>query len=211
MMPDTGAAPVPVQLKAEEIMTLEQTKLIELLTSDAPDFARAKACQRLAVIGTREAVPALAALLADPKFSHYARYGLEPIPDPSVDDALREASGKLTGRLQIGVINSLGNRRDTKAVEALARLMDGSDADVAAAAAAALGRIGDGSAAKELQRVLDRTKTVAGACLECCEGLLTKGNKEQALALYEALLLRSDVPPAVRLAATRGQQATRRP
>jgi HEAT repeat protein len=79
-----------------------------------------------AEIGTKQAVPALAALLADPKLAHYARYGLEPIPDPSVDKALRDALGKIKGRPLVGVINSIGQRKD---------------AEVADAAAAALGRI----------------------------------------------------------------------
>ena len=36
------------------------------------------------------AVPVLAGLLGDEKMAHYARYGLEPIPDASVDAALAE-------------------------------------------------------------------------------------------------------------------------
>ena len=46
-----------------------------------------------------------------------ARYALETIPDPSVDDALRDALGKLKGRPLLGVIGSLGVRRDAKAVD----------------------------------------------------------------------------------------------
>lgn len=211
MLQATGATLVSVKEKAEEIMALKQTKLIGILKNPkATEFAKAKACQRLAVIGTKEAVPALAALLANPKFSHYARFGLEPIPDSSVDDALLHAMGQLNGRLQVGVINSIGHRKDPKAVEALAKLVDDSDAEVATAAAAALGRISGLEAAKELKRVLDYTKTVAGACLECAEGLLAQGKKEQALALYDALLRRTDLPKAVRTAATRGQESARR-
>src|ERR1041384_3351999 len=74
----------------------EARKHIETLRSaDATLFQKAKACQRLAIGGARAAVPALAALLSDEKLGHYARYGLEPIPDPTVDEALREALGKL--------------------------------------------------------------------------------------------------------------------
>ncbi|NQT38540.1 MAG: hypothetical protein HQ581_13675, partial [Planctomycetes bacterium] len=100
----------------------EVAKLIVVLQSDAAPFDKAKACQRLALIGTKEAVPALAALLADERLSSYARFGLEPIPDPSVDDALRDALGRLHGRLLAGVINSIGVRRDVKAVGALTKL-----------------------------------------------------------------------------------------
>jgi len=199
------------QQKAEEIMSLDETKLIGILGDPrATEFAKAKACQRLAVIGTKEAVPALAQMLADPKFAHYARFGLEPIPDASVDDALRLALGWLSGKARVGVINSIGQRRDAKAVETLARHLDDPDAAIAAAAAAALGRISGPKAAKELQKVLDYTRSVTGACLECCDGLLAQGRKEEARELYDALLRRSDLPAAVRQAAERGREASSR-
>lgn len=128
--------------KAEEIMTLSTPKLVEILEDgDASVFDKAKACQRLAVVGDKSAVPALAALLEHPKLSHYARFGLEPIPDPSADQALREALDKVEGDLLVGVINSIGRRKDPKALEPLAELMREGKDDVAEAAAAALGRI----------------------------------------------------------------------
>ena len=81
-------------------------------------------------------------LLCNEHLSTYARYGLEPIADPSADDALRAALPKLKGNQLIGVINSIGKRRDAKAGPALAKMMYGADGDVARAAAAALGSIG---------------------------------------------------------------------
>lgn len=128
---------------AAEIMALGQAKLIEILRSPgAKMFAKAKACQRLAVIGDKAAVPALAALLGNAQLGHYARFGLEPNPDPAVDAALRNALKKLKGRLLVGVINSIGQRRDAKAAGALAKLRKDADPEVADAAAAALERIG---------------------------------------------------------------------
>ncbi len=195
---------------AEKIMTLDEKKLIKILkSSKSTQFAKAKACQRLAVIGTKQAVPALSELLADPKFGHYARFGLEPIPDASVDDALRRALRQLKGRLLVGVINSIAHRRDPKAVEALAELIDDSDAEIAASAAAALGRIGTLDSARELEKALDYTKRVAGACLECAERLLSQGRKEPALALYSAMLRRPDLPETLRAEAMRGQESSR--
>jgi len=211
MLPASYATLESAQEKAEAIMALEETRLIEILRNpEASEFAKAKACQRLAVIGTKDAIPVLAAMLADQKFAHYARFGLEPIPDSSVDDALRQALAQLKGRLQVGVINSIGQRKDSKAVATLAKLLDGSNTEVAAAAAAALGRIGGLEAARELQKALEYTQTVAGACLECSEGLLAQGWKEQALALYEALLSRKDLPKALQLAAARGRESARK-
>jgi len=163
---------------------------------------------RLASVGTKEAVPALAALLSDPLLAHYGRYGLETNLDSSADDALREALPKVKGKLQVGVINSIGHRKDAKAVEALARLLRDTDAEAAEAAAAALGRIGGAQAAKALEEALGKTKgavrtAVAGAGLVCAEGLLAQGERDQALALYNTLI-RTDMPKPVRLAAMHG-------
>jgi len=104
-------------------------------------YAKAKACQKLAVVGDKSAVPALAALLTDPQLSHYARFGLEPVPDPSADDALRAALKKVKGKLLVGVINSIGVRRDRKAIADLEKLRHDSDTEVARAADAALARL----------------------------------------------------------------------
>ena len=60
-----------------------------------------------------------APLLLDEQLTSWARIALEVIPGPEADAALREAMGKLSGRHRIGVINSIGFRRDAAAVTAL--------------------------------------------------------------------------------------------
>ncbi len=99
---------------------MDAAALISILTdANSTEFQKAKACQRIGELGAKEAVPALSALLGNEHLSTYARYGLEPIADPSVDDALRAGLSKLNGNLLIGVINSIGKRRDAKAGPAL--------------------------------------------------------------------------------------------
>ena len=128
--------------KSAEIMAMKSAELIRLLDDpDSSEFAKAKACQRLAVVGDEAAVPSLARLLSDPKLSHYARTALEPIPGEAVDQALREALDSVEGALLVGVINSIGWRRDPGALGALAGLRHGDDASVAAAATWAINRI----------------------------------------------------------------------
>lgn len=199
----------PPEFQSEKIRTLDEAGLIQILKDpSATTFQKAKACQRLASTGTKEAIPALAALLTDPQLGHYARYGLEPIPDPSADDALRGALPKVKGRLLAGVIDSIGKRKDAKSAGTLARLLNNADPVVAQAAAAAMGNISGLEAAKALQSGLGRTKgamhrAVAGAALVCAEGLLAQGQRAQALDLY-SMLARPDVPKPVRLAAMHG-------
>ena len=103
----------------------------------------------LAVYGTKDAVPALAPLLLDKELSSWARIALEAIPDPAADEALRTALGKAQGRLLVGVINSIGVRRDAQAVSGLVAKLKDADADVASAAAVALGHIGGDQAAQD--------------------------------------------------------------
>lgn len=135
----------------------DETKLIEIVkNASASLFDRAKACQRLAVAGTKACVPALAGLLADERMAHYARIALEPIPDPSVDKALVAAIPKLAGRLLIGVVGSLGQRRSEAGLKAVARLLEHPDPEVACAAAYALAKIGGTDAEKALNRGLTR-------------------------------------------------------
>src|SRR5438034_1373125 len=133
----------------------KQRKLIKVLRSHAASGDKAIACKQLAIYGTKDAVPALAALLPDAKLASWARIALEAIPDPAADDALRKAMGKLKGKLLVGTINSIGYRRDAKAVKGLEkRLNKDADVEVAAAAAVALGRIGGDKASAALERAL---------------------------------------------------------
>jgi hypothetical protein len=127
---------------AGDIMSMPAGKLAAILRDrDASVYAKAKACQRLAVVGDRNAVPALAPLLTEAQLSHYARTALEPLPDSSADDALRATLPKVKGSLLIGVINSIGYRRDRMAIGALEKLRHDADVEVAQAADAALARV----------------------------------------------------------------------
>ena len=192
----------------------EERQLIATLQSaDRPEQAKVVACHRLAVIGTKAAVPALAALLADEKLAHMARYALEPMADPAAAAALREALGRLHGPLLIGVINSLGFRRDSEAAPALAGLLAGADEPVATAAAAALGRIGSTEAALQLQNALNsasgrRQVAFVDATLTCAGMLAAERNPREAVAIYDRLC-GPEFPDHIRLAAMGGAISSR--
>ena len=128
----------------------QEADLIAALKTGASHKEKADACRQLSRVGTKKSVPALAAMLGDEKLGHMARYALETIDDESAGRALREAAGKLKGRPLVGVIGSLGVRRDAKAVAALTGMLADSDADVARAAARALGNIATPDAVKAL-------------------------------------------------------------
>ncbi len=179
-------------------------KLVAVLNSSAGQKQKADACRELAQVGGKEAVAALAALLPDENLSHMARYGLEAIPDASVDKAFRDALTKLKGRQLAGVIGSIGVRRDAKAVGALAKLLKDPDPDVAQGAARALGSIGNRAAARELTSALNGAS--AANQLAMSEGLLRCAERlsgKQAVAIYDRLR-EGTFPHQVRTAAIRG-------
>lgn len=163
-----------------------------ILRSNAPVTEKIEACRELAVVGDAKSVPVLAGLLGNRALAHMARYALEPLPYPAVDAALRTAAGRLQGELLIGVLNSIGVRRDPKAVALLARVGRAGDARVREAAWNALGRIGTTTAADALSRALkesaDDRAVAAEACLECARVLAASGKRREAAALCEEVL-----------------------
>jgi len=187
----------------------DEPKLIAVLKSpDASQKDKVDACRQLAIIGGKDSIAPLAALLGDEKLSHMARYALEPNPDPAVNEALRDALGKLKGGPLVGVIGSIGVRRDAAAIPALIQRLNDSDAVVARAAARALGSIGTVQAAQALQKALPNTP--ADSRLDVCEGLFRCAERfaadrqnSEAIAIYDQLR-KLDSPHQVRGGALKG-------
>ena len=185
-----------------------ESQMIAILEADSPRATKAITCKQLAVHGTRDAVPALAGLLPDEELTSWARIALEVIPGPEADAALRDALGKVQGRVRVGIINSLGVRRDAAAVDALAALLKDTDTEASSAAAVALGHIGNAAAAGVLARSLnaaaaDVRAATAEGCILCAEHLLAAGKAQDAARLYD-LARKADVPRQRIAEATRG-------
>jgi HEAT repeats len=182
-------------------------RLAAVLTTGVSRDAKDYVCRNLMLIGTAQSVPTLAALLPDADLSHMARYALERIPAAEAGQALREALSKVPSPQKVGVIGSLGVRRDTESVSALAALLSDADPFVAKAAATALGDIGTSDAAKALAAAKPSAPEVkqatVDATLACAEDLLAGGKKAEALAAYKSLA-GDGQPKQVRSAVLRG-------
>jgi HEAT repeat protein len=168
----------------------KEQELLAVLKSDAAPADKAITCKQLAIYGSAAAVPELAKLLPIPELSSWARIALESIPGPEADEALRTATESLQGRLLVGTINSIGVRRDAAAVAALSGKLKDADAEVAAAAAVALGRIGNDDASKALRTALADSSPevrsfVAEGCVLCAERLHSEGKSADAIAIYD--------------------------
>ncbi|MBM4040766.1 MAG: hypothetical protein FJ290_19860 [Planctomycetes bacterium] len=193
---------------AELRKSLEK-QLIGLVGDKEASFdARQFACRQLMMMGTAACVPAVAALLPDEKLSHMARYALERMACPEAGKALRDALAAVKGKELLGVVNSVGERRDAEAVPALAALLKGDDAELAAGAARALGKTAGDDAAKALAAVRSaasgRLRQAADdAWLRCADAYLAAGQKDKAKAIYEAMYAPAEAPH-VRAAALRG-------
>ena len=186
----------------------KEAKLIAILKSDAPASEKAISCKQLAVYGSANAVPVLAPLLLDPELASWARIPLEAIPGDAPDAAFRSALTKAQGRLLIGTINSIGFRRDTKAVDELIPKLKDPDSEVASAAAVALGRIGGVQVAAALTAALPAVSpalrpSVAEGCIRCAERFLADGQSAPAIQLYD-LVRQAEVPRQKKLEAIRG-------
>ena len=186
----------------------KEQEQLAILRSDAPSADKAIACKKLAIDGSSESVPDLAKLLSDPQLSSWARIALEVIPGAAADEALRKAAESLEGRLLVGTINSIGIRRDANAVDALIVRLQDQDADVASAAAVALGRIGNAAATKSLRQSLTTEvaavrSAVAEGCVLSAERLHADGKSDEAVLIYDEVR-KADLPKQRIIEATRG-------
>lgn len=206
-----GVTPCLAQTNSKEVMAKESAELIKILESEqASLFDKAKACQRLAVVGDKDAVPALVRLLPDETLNLYARFGLEGIRDPAAAQALRTAASNLQGRPLAGVLGSLGQIRDEESVAILSEMLNHEDSLIANSAAAALGKIGSSKAAEALQATMaknSRAQTaIADACIVCADALAAAGKNDEAIALLDALS-QGNLPPHLQIAALKGRFA----
>ena len=193
----------------------EVAELCAILQSDAPLHDRGVACQRLAVVGSAESIPVLATLLGDAELSHLARAALEANPSPQVDSLFRQQLSTASGDQLIGIIDSIGNRRDTAAVESLALLLPQATGATQAAALSALGTIASPESAEILLTLLKTSanlqgnagsnatlaNAVADAALRCADRFAAEGKTAEALKVYDAVRA-APVSPTLLAAAT---------
>jgi HEAT repeat protein len=187
-----------------------ESRLAAVLAMDVPRDAKDFACRKLMVVGTAASTAALAQLLSSEENAHMARYALERMPVPEASQVLRDALPNLAGTLQIGVISSLGVRKDAASISALTKLLGDSNAEISRAAAIALGDIGSADAGQALAAAkpsAPETELAAtDGLLACAESLLAAGKKANALAIYQKMA-GQEQPKHIRLAATRGMLA----
>ena len=172
---------------AGEYGRLEQGLIGVVTSKKATQAGKAIACRMLQQVGTETCIPAVSALLGDEVLSHYARLVLERLKGEKANQAMREALAKAPAKVKIGILGSLGERRDAGAVPLAGQLARSDDPNVAAAAIQTLGKIG-GSRAGQSLAALKPGKLLVPVQMQAmvaCAGSLPG---DEAVALCEKVL-----------------------
>jgi len=198
--------PFPAQLKQIE------ARLLQLLQSSATSAAKDYAFRELSLIATDASVRVLANMLTRSETAEMARYALARIPGAAADEALRRTLPKVSGDSRIGIINSLGQRRDAKSVPILRPLLLSPDGGVGEAAAAALAAIADQPAMDALATARGKVtgslqQRITEAYIQCAGQMAVRGNKGAALKVYKELTA-APQPERIRIAALGGLAET---
>jgi len=195
-------------LASPAMLKLVEARLLAFVQSNATLGGKQFALRELGLIGTDASIPVLTPMLLQPATSDMARFALARIPGPAVDQVLRDSLAKASGKVKIGIIGSLGQRRDVKAVPALTALSSSDDPVTAEAAMAALAEIGDRPSLNALSAAHAKAsgasaRRVSEAYLECADRVAARGDKDSAVKVYKELVAPKE-PPQVRLGALSG-------
>jgi hypothetical protein len=188
--PRTALLAIEAELRAaapDQLPALENRLLRILQSAEATRDAKDWACRQLRHAGSEKSVAALAALLADPQLETVARWALQSIPGAQVDEVLREALTTVPAASKAGVLQTIGSRRDRRAVSAIAPWARDPNAAVAEAALYALGQIG-GSEALAAVRTSEVPPAVQRyrfhAMLLCAEQMEAEGQTAAAAKVF---------------------------
>ncbi len=181
---------------AAKLATVE-TQLLAVLRKPGATFAaRQAAAQRLGLVLAQSApkpkasdYKPLPTMLADERESDLARLALEPAPGAAIDDILVSALGKTTGRVRLGIMDSILRRHTAAAVPALTKLLQNAEVATSAAAARALAEIATPEAVAALHAVPEPSprhvaaaKLVASARMPPAAALLMLREMEKSAA-----------------------------
>jgi len=188
----------------------EAAKLTAVLQDpDASLYAKLLACKQAAQTGTKESVPPLAAVLLDESLSHPARIALQQIPGPEATQALCHALSNAKGNILIGIVGTIGERRDPATVSPLEACLADDNPQIVFATAVALGKIGSAEALAALQNHFHHADTAQKALLvdglfACAERLSVSGKTTEAITVYRQVQEQRDLPITARQGAMIG-------
>lgn len=170
-----------------------ESALLAVLNSDVSNGAKDFICRQLATIGSDASVSTLLSMLDDKETASIARYAMERISSPAVDDGLLKKLGSVNDdEIKIGIISTLRHRKSVNAVDSLAKLA-AAGGSIGDAAIRALGAIGTQKSAVALGK-LAVSDAVDDALLVCADEMLKQGEKEAAMMICKKLYSSRESP-----------------
>lgn len=183
---------VRASLNAPNLRAEVEAALVELLGPESSYEARSFAAKQLAILGTQKALPAIGQLLEEPQTVGLACLALSAYPPGKADQLLRRALTDARGAARVQILNTLADRRDTKAARLFAKAAADPEPAVFEAGVAALGKLGTRTAYETLERLRRKARGPANhvlleAILVCADRLAAVDRKSSA-RIYKALL-----------------------
>ena len=184
-----------------------EAKLLQYLKGTGTPSAKMAAARLLREIAGDAAIPALQAMLTDPRVSDYAVYVLQPMPGAAAEAAFVQSLKAARGTQKAAIVVALGQRRAASALPLLEPMLR--DPALAATAAVAIGRIGGPAASKALASAYGDAsgaskRLLAASLLEAGDGLLAARETEAASGLFGTLAADRSLPAPMRTAALIG-------
>lgn len=173
------------------VAALEQMMLAALARPDATVDGKGGLLRVLRTVASKASVPVVAPLLKDPALSHMARYALEGTEGREVDEAFRSALAQAPEAQKVGLVASLGVRRDARSLYTFNQLTASPNGALARAALVALGRLGSREAAAALEKAKVAPELEAlrwDALLACADGMVRDRDTRRAGQIYARAL-----------------------
>ncbi|MDR1479740.1 MAG: HEAT repeat domain-containing protein [Planctomycetaceae bacterium] len=190
-VPDDALNKSGAEIIRKLLTSTNEAEMLEIIKPATDDDLRLRikifAYKRVAMYGTKAAVPILVEKIELPKEGFYARYALESIPDKEVDVALCEIAGKVKKpEVLAGIFTTLGVRANPQSAEIAKSFLNHEIADVRQAAAYAYASTA-GDTAIEFFKRKSIDPLIADSAFLCAEFLTHKGEKSKAIEIYDAL------------------------
>ncbi len=183
-----------------------EKRLIGILEAPGATMpGRQFALRMLRFVGSVACIPSVSKLLQDKDLAHMARNVFVGLDGKAFDAALKDAVAATQGASRAGIINTMGDRKDSSSLKMLSKLLKESDDDTALAIINALGKIGGAEAADELDKFKpsDALKPAwSMAYLRCAEGLTAENEIKRTQKMYKSLI-DGAFPSSVRAGAMR--------
>jgi type 1 glutamine amidotransferase len=157
--------------------------------SGHPVAARALAVRMLGLLGDAGATPALKAALAEQPLREEARRALMQIPGPEATQALVQMLGAVGPDFASDVLHALAARGDRSATPAIIAAAQSGNIGVRVSAVAALGQMGDATAAKPLWDLVangpgELRSPALDAYLRLADSMLAEGQVYRGFTMF---------------------------